>query len=120
MPERSTGVISDLGEPTANMWRLRCKSREIESVCRRLSCVYPTICKNLNTDHAALIRLYRRARALPGVKKVLIASGDSPQRPFLTQHTGLPPQGEARQRFPSSRPPAFNLHPGSPTGRGKR
>ncbi|OOO01862.1 MAG: Ribosomal protein S12 methylthiotransferase RimO [Chromatiales bacterium USCg_Taylor] len=313
-----TGVISDLGGPTANMWRLHCKSREIESVCRRLSCVYPTICKNLNTDHTPLIRLYRRARALPGVKKVLIASGlrydlavqspeyvkelaqhhvggylkiapehiaegplgkmmkpgvgsyyrfkelfdkyskeagkeqylipyfiaahpgttdedmlqlalwlkkngyradqvqaflpspmalatamyhsgknplhrvtraseavhipkglkirrlhkaflryhdannwpllraalkrmgradligsrkhclvpiyqpagtgqapegkrrDSPQRPFLTQHTGLPPQGEARQRFPSSRPPAFNLHPGSPTGRGKR
>jgi uncharacterized radical SAM protein YgiQ len=70
-----TGVISDLGGPTANMYRLACKSREIESACRRPSCVYPAICPNLNTDHTPLINLYRRARALPGVKKVLIASG---------------------------------------------
>jgi uncharacterized radical SAM protein YgiQ len=70
-----TGVISDLGGPTANMYRLACKSREIESACRRPSCVYPGICSNLNTDHAPLIRLYRRARTLPGIKKVLIASG---------------------------------------------
>jgi uncharacterized radical SAM protein YgiQ len=70
-----TGVISDLGGPTANMYRLACKSREIESACRRPSCVYPGICSNLNTDHAPLVRLYRRARALPGIKKVLIASG---------------------------------------------
>jgi len=70
-----TGVISDLGGPTANMYRLHCKSTAIESACRRPSCVYPGICPNLNTDHAPLIRLYRRARALPGVKKVLIASG---------------------------------------------
>jgi uncharacterized radical SAM protein YgiQ len=70
-----TGVISDLGGPTANMYRLACRSREIESACRRPSCVYPGICSNLNTDHAPLVRLYRRARALPGIKKVLIASG---------------------------------------------
>jgi uncharacterized radical SAM protein YgiQ len=70
-----TGVISDLGGPTANMYRLACRSPEIESACRRPSCVYPGVCPNLNTDHAPLIRLYRRARALPGVKKVLIASG---------------------------------------------
>ena len=70
-----TGVISDLGGPTANMYRLACKSREIESACRRPSCVYPAVCPNLNTDHTPLIRLYRRARALPGIKKVLIASG---------------------------------------------
>jgi uncharacterized radical SAM protein YgiQ len=70
-----TGVISDLGGPTANMYRLACKSREIESACRRPSCVYPAVCPNLNTDHAPLIRLYRRARELPGIKKVLIASG---------------------------------------------
>jgi len=70
-----TGVISDLGGPTANMYRLACKSREIESACRKPSCVYPGICPNLNTDHSALIRLYKRARALPGIKKVLIASG---------------------------------------------
>jgi uncharacterized radical SAM protein YgiQ len=70
-----TGVISDLGGPTANMYRLACKSREIESACRRPSCVYPAVCPNLNTDHTPLIKLYRRARALPGIKKVLIASG---------------------------------------------
>jgi uncharacterized radical SAM protein YgiQ len=70
-----TGVISDLGGPTANMYRLACKTREIESACRRPSCVYPGICPNLNTDHQPLIELYRKARALPGVKRVLIASG---------------------------------------------
>ncbi|HWR87820.1 MAG TPA: YgiQ family radical SAM protein, partial [Acidiferrobacterales bacterium] len=70
-----TGVISDLGGPTANMYRLACKSREIESACRLPSCVFPDICSNLNTDHSALIKLYRRARELPGIKKVLIGSG---------------------------------------------
>jgi len=70
-----TGVISDLGGPTANMYRIACKSTEIEQSCRKLSCVYPEICPNLNTDHSALIGLYRKARALPGVKKVLVASG---------------------------------------------
>ncbi|HQR48855.1 MAG TPA: YgiQ family radical SAM protein [Steroidobacteraceae bacterium] len=70
-----TGVISDLGGPTANMYRIACKSREIEAACRKPSCVYPGICPNLDTDHSALIRLYRRARAVSGVKKVLIGSG---------------------------------------------
>ncbi len=70
-----TGVISDLGGPTANMYRLGCKSREIEAACRKPSCVYPGICPNLNTDHAPLVRMYRRARTLRGVKKILIASG---------------------------------------------
>lgn len=70
-----TGVISDLGGPTANMYRLACKSKTIESACRRPSCVYPGVCPNLNTDHSSLIHLYRRARALPGIKKILIGSG---------------------------------------------
>ncbi|KPK32030.1 MAG: YgiQ family radical SAM protein [Betaproteobacteria bacterium SG8_40] len=70
-----TGVISDLGGPTANMYRLACKSKAIESACRRPSCVYPGICPNLDTNHGPLIKLYRRARALPGIKKVLIGSG---------------------------------------------
>src|SRR3989440_8282311 len=92
-----TGVISDLGGPTANMYRLACKSREIESACRRPSCVYPGICPNLDTDHAPLIRLYRRARALPGIRKVLIASGvrydlaiESPEyvKELAQHHTG--------------------------------
>ncbi len=92
-----TGVISDLGGPTANMYRLRCKSEQIESACRRLSCVYPDICKNLGTDHGPLVRLYRRTRALPGIRKVLIASGlrydlavRSPEyvRELVTHHVG--------------------------------
>jgi len=92
-----TGVISDLGGPTANMYRLACKSREIESACRRPSCVYPGICPNLDTDHAPLIRLYRRARALPGIRKVLVASGvrydlaiESPEyvKELAQHHTG--------------------------------
>ncbi len=70
-----TGVISDLGGPTANMYRLACKSRKIEAACRLPSCVYPGICSNLDTDHSPLTKLYRSARGLPGVKKVLIASG---------------------------------------------
>ncbi len=70
-----TGVISDLGGPTANMYRIACRSREIESACRRPSCVYPGVCPNLDTNHDSLIQLYRKARTLPGIKKVLIASG---------------------------------------------
>src|SRR5580700_9477802 len=79
------------------MYRLHCKSSEVESACRRPSCVFPGICPNLNTDHAPLINLYRRARALPGIKKVLIASGvrydlaiESPEyvKELATHHTG--------------------------------
>lgn len=70
-----TGQVSDLGGPTANMWRLRCKDPKIEASCRRLSCVYPSICPNMGTDQRPLIQLYRKARALPGVKKIAIASG---------------------------------------------
>jgi uncharacterized radical SAM protein YgiQ len=92
-----TGVISDLGGPTANMYRLACKSRAIEAACRRPSCVYPGICPNLNTDHTPLIKLYRRARTLPGIKKVLIGSGvrydlavESPEyvRELVQHHVG--------------------------------
>merc|ERR1712137_13882 len=70
-----TGVISDLGGPTANMYRLRCKSPKAEATCRRPSCVYPSICAHMDTDHKPTIDLYRRARNLPGIKKILIASG---------------------------------------------
>jgi uncharacterized radical SAM protein YgiQ len=70
-----TGVISDLGGPTANMWRLACKSRAIEAACRKPSCVFPDVCGNLGTDHGPLVQLYRKAREIRGVKKVLIASG---------------------------------------------
>ena len=92
-----TGNISDLGGPTANMYRLHCKDEKIEASCRRLSCVYPGICKNLKTDHSHLTRLYRRARALPGIKRVFIASGlrydlavEDPEyiRELVTHHVG--------------------------------
>ncbi len=92
-----TGVISDLGGPTANMYRLACKEKSIEETCRRLSCVYPTICSNLGTDHSKLISLYRKARAIPGVKKILISSGlrydlavKSPEyvKELVTHHVG--------------------------------
>ncbi|WP_298436553.1 YgiQ family radical SAM protein [Ottowia sp.] len=70
-----TGVVSDLGGPTANMYRLGCKSPEIEAACRKPSCVWPGICQNLTTNHDPLIAIYKRVRKLPGVKKVLIGSG---------------------------------------------
>ena len=92
-----TGVISDLGGPTANMYRIACKSPAIEAACRKPSCVYPGICPNLNTDHSALTQLYRKARELPGIKKVLIASGlrydlavEDPEyvKELVTHHVG--------------------------------
>jgi uncharacterized radical SAM protein YgiQ len=92
-----TGVISDLGGPTANMYRMACKDEKIEAACRRLSCVFPDICPNMNTDHGPLIQLYRKARALPGIKKVLIGSGvrydlavQSPEyvKELVTHHVG--------------------------------
>jgi len=70
-----TGVVSDLGGPTANMYRIACKSRDIEAACRKPSCVYPAVCENLATDHGPLIQLYRKARAIKGIRKVMIASG---------------------------------------------
>jgi uncharacterized radical SAM protein YgiQ len=70
-----TGVISDLGGPTANMYRLACKDPNIEAACRRLSCLFPGVCPNLGTDHEPLIQLYRQARQAPGVKKITIGSG---------------------------------------------
>ena len=73
--EGFTGIISDIGGPTANMYRMACKDEETEAKCRRPSCVFPGICKNLNTSHESLIQLYRKARELPGVKKVMVASG---------------------------------------------
>ncbi len=92
-----TGVVSDLGGPTANMYRIGCKSPEIEAACRKPSCVYPGICSNLNTDHTPLIHLYRRSRALKGIKKILIGSGlrydlavESPEyiKELVTHHVG--------------------------------
>ncbi|HEX5269482.1 MAG TPA: YgiQ family radical SAM protein [Gemmataceae bacterium] len=69
------GVISDVGGPTANMYQMRCTRPEVEAKCKRLSCVHPTICKLLGTDHGPLVELLRRARTEPGIRKVLVASG---------------------------------------------
>ena len=73
-PEFS-GIISDIGGPTANMYQMRCTRPEVEAKCKRLSCVHPTICKLLGTDHGPLVELMRRARTEPGIRKVLVASG---------------------------------------------
>jgi len=70
-----TGIISDIGGPTANMYRMACKDKETEALCRRPACVYPDICKNLDTSHDKLIELYRAVRQVQGVKKVMVASG---------------------------------------------
>ncbi len=92
-----TGIISDLGGPTANMWRLNCKVKKIEANCRRLSCVYPGICNSLNTNQMPLVELYRETRELPGIKKVFIASGlrydlavETPEyvQELVTHHVG--------------------------------
>jgi uncharacterized radical SAM protein YgiQ len=92
-----TGMISDLGGPTANMYRLNCKDKKIEESCRRPSCVYPTICSNLETDHKHTTALYRKARELKGIKKIAIASGlrydlavEDPEyvRELVTHHVG--------------------------------
>ena len=92
-----SGVVTDLGGPTANMYKMRCKDDETESACRRLSCVHPGICENLVTDHAPLIDLMRKVRTEPGIKKVFIASGvrydlavKSPEfiRELAQHHTG--------------------------------
>jgi uncharacterized radical SAM protein YgiQ len=69
------GIVSDIGGPTANMYQMRCTRPEVEAKCKRLSCVHPTICKLLGTDHGPLIELMKRARTEPGIRKVLVASG---------------------------------------------
>ena len=92
-----TGVISDVGGPTANMYRMACKDPKIEAACRLPSCVFPDICPNLNTSHDDLIRLYRKVREVEGVKKVMVASGvrydlavKSPEyvKELVTHHVG--------------------------------
>jgi uncharacterized radical SAM protein YgiQ len=91
------GTITDVGGPTANMYQLRCKDEETEHACRRLSCVHPGVCENLGTDHAPLIDLLRKVRAVPGVDHVYVASGirydlaeRSPEfiRELARHHTG--------------------------------
>ena len=92
-----TGVISDLGGPTANMYKLRCKSAKAEQTCRRLSCVWPDICGHMDTDQSPTTELYRRARNVKGIKKILIASGvrydlaiEDPEyvKELVTHHVG--------------------------------
>jgi len=70
-----TGIVSDIGGATANMWHMVCTDDSWHQVCRRASCVYPTVCEKFGTDHGPLIDLMKKARALPGVKKAFVASG---------------------------------------------
>lgn len=92
-----SGVVSDIGGPTANMYQMRCTRPEVEARCRRLSCVHPTVCKLLGTDHGPLVELMREVREAPGVKQVFVASGirmdlarRSPEylRELATHHVG--------------------------------
>jgi len=92
-----SGTLSDLGGPTANMYHLNCKDKEIQASCRRLSCVYPSICSNLVTDHSPTTQLYRKVRAIDGIKNVAIASGlrydlavEDPEyvKELVTHHVG--------------------------------
>ncbi|NDD90509.1 YgiQ family radical SAM protein [bacterium] len=69
------GIVSDIGGPTANMYQLRCKSPEIQSKCRKLSCVHPKVCPQLQTDHTPSVNLLRKARQIPGIRKIHVASG---------------------------------------------
>ena len=102
------GVISDIGGPTANMYQMRCTRPEVEAKCKRLSCVHPTICKLLGTDHGPLIELMQRARTEPGIRKVLVASGirmDLAQlSPEYLTRTGRRITSAAISRSPRSTP----------------
>jgi uncharacterized radical SAM protein YgiQ len=69
------GHVSDVGGATANMYRMRCTRPEVEAKCKRLSCVHPTICKLLGTDHGPTVELLRKVREVPGIKKVSVSSG---------------------------------------------
>lgn len=69
------GYISDLGGPSANMYNMAGKNKNICGKCKRPSCINPQICPNLDTDHSKLIDIYRAVDALPGIKKSFIGSG---------------------------------------------
>jgi uncharacterized radical SAM protein YgiQ len=69
------GYLSDLGGPSANMWMMKGKTLEICEKCQKYSCIYPTICKNLNVDHKPLLNLYKTVSQNPKIKKVFIGSG---------------------------------------------
>ena len=109
--EGFTGVVSDLGGPTANMYRMACKSPKIESACRKLSCVYPDICDNLNTDHSALIQLYQESAPDQGREenpdRLGIKVRPGRQVAGIRQGTGHPP----RRRLPQDRPRAQRGRP---------
>ena len=98
------GVISDIGGPTANMYEMKCTRPEVEAVCRRQSCVHPTICKLLGTDHGPLIDLMREARETPGIKKVLVASGIRMDLGATFRRIHARPRPAPRGWTPESRP----------------
>ncbi len=69
------GYISDLGGPSANMYKMKGIDEGICHKCKRPSCIYPEVCKNLNTDHYPMLNLYKKVRQNPKVKKAFIGSG---------------------------------------------
>ncbi len=69
------GVITDLGGPSANMYRMSGRNKELCKRCARFSCIQPTMCRNLQSDHRPLVELYKKVSAIPGVKHVYIGSG---------------------------------------------
>jgi len=69
------GYVSDIGGPSANMYMMKGADQEICGMCSRTSCIYPAICPNLNYNHGPLTRLYKKASALAGVKKIFVSSG---------------------------------------------
>ena len=73
--EDFNGVITDLGGPSANMYRMSGKDKSLCQKCPRYSCIQPTMCKNLQSDHRPLVDLYKKVSAIPGIKHVYIGSG---------------------------------------------
>ena len=69
------GYLSDLGGPSANMYKMRGNDENICKKCKRPSCIHPKVCPNLNTDHGPLLDIYHAVDSLPGIKKSFIGSG---------------------------------------------
>jgi uncharacterized radical SAM protein YgiQ len=92
--EDFTGVITDLGGPSANMYRMEGADKGQCNTCRRPSCIWPEVCRNLCFDHGPLINLYRKAERVPGVKRVFIGSGIR-----YDMLTGHPPETDRQYRL---------------------
>jgi uncharacterized radical SAM protein YgiQ len=117
------GTITDLGGPTANMYGLGCGDPRAHAECRRRSCLVPAICRHLRTDHARLTRLMADLARVPGVKRVLVASGvrtdlalgdPAYMRALAREHTGgqlsVAPEHVAKAALASMGKPGIAVH----------